>query len=99
MSRAPADPTIAPRVLRLCQQSLTMSEIVDHFPAHDATRARYAVYNLVKRGLLRNEVEGKCGPHRSGRFVVTEAAPAMEPERHAPRGTGIELARAWGLLA
>lgn len=84
-------------MLQLCQhQSRTMADIVAEFPAHEATRARREVYALVQRGLLRNTVPGKCGPHKSGRFVVTDTAPATQPERCAPRGTGIELAEAWG---
>lgn len=91
MRRDP-DPHIAPRVLALCQEPRTSAEIEAEFRTLDeARRARFAVYNLVRRGLLRNIAEGRHSVRNPGRFV------AARPERAAPKGTGSELARAWGL--
>lgn len=81
----------AQRVLSLCQQPRTSAEIEDEFPGRERHLARYAIYNLVKRGQLRNLTEGKCGPGKVGRFVATQ------PERRTPAGDGRELARAWGM--
>ena len=94
MKRDP-DPHIAPRVLKLCQQPRTSAEIEAEFDTCDeASRARFAIYNLVKRGLLRNIAEGRHSVRNPGRFV------AAKPERvSVPRGNGSELARAWGMLA
>jgi hypothetical protein len=84
--------SIAPRVLDLCQKPLTVAEIEDQFSSTERHRAKFAVYNLVKRGQLRNVNPGQKGWNKCGRFVVTDTGAGG-----APRGDGRELARAWGL--
>lgn len=79
------------RVLSLCQQPRTAAEIEEQFAGAERHRARYAIYNLVKRGQLRNLTEGKCGWSKCGRFVVADPS-----ERHIT-SDGRDLQRAWGL--
>jgi hypothetical protein len=82
---------IAPRVLDLCQQPRTVAEIEDEFRGTERHLARFAVYNLVKRGQLRNLTQGKCGNGKVGRFVATSGV-------RPPVGDGSALAAAWGLM-
>jgi hypothetical protein len=79
------------RVLSLCEQPRTAVEIEEHFSGSERHLARYAIYNLVKRGQLRNLTEGKCGWGKCGRFVVAD------PSARRVVSDGSDLARAWGL--
>jgi hypothetical protein len=89
------------RVLSLCEQPRTAAEIEEHFSGSERHLARYAIYNLVKRGQLRNLTEGKCGWGKRGRFVVTEPSTGRIDAPSARRvvSDGSDLARAWGLMA
>ena len=88
------------RVLSLCQQPRTAAEIEEQFAGAERHRARYAIYNLVKRGQLRNLTEGKCGWSKCGRFVVADASAqhTASTERRIA-SDGLDLQRAWGLSA
>jgi hypothetical protein len=88
---------IASRVLALCQQPRTVAEIEQDFGESERHLARYAVYNLVKRRLLRNINPGQHGWGKRGRFVVAGAdGEALTTTRPVSDG-GLALARAWGL--
>lgn len=93
---------IAPSVLALCADGArTMAELQAQFDAAEQPLVRHHVYNLVKRGWLRNLTEGKCGNGKVGRFVVTELG-QQQPSKAAEgpkrwRNDGMDLQRAWGV--
>jgi hypothetical protein len=83
------------RVLSLCQQPRTVAEIEEDFGESERRLARYAVYNLVKRGVLRNINPGQYGWGKRGRFVAVGAdGEALTTSRPVNDG-GLALARAW----
>jgi hypothetical protein len=99
MSRGYRNTHIAPRVVALCaQKPRTAAQVMAEFPADEARLARFALYNMVKKGLLVNVTRGKCGNGKVGRFVAV--TPTHAPPLHkAPDGYGEDLARAWGMAS
>lgn len=88
---------IAPRVLELCQQQpLSVEQLKAHFAGSEQGLVRHHVYNLVKRGQLRNVTDGKCGNGKVGRFVrVAEQAPRQGvPADAGPAALGSSDGRA-----
>lgn len=81
------------RVLSLCEQPRTAAEIEEQFSVAERHLARYAIYNLVKRGLLQNVNPGQQGWGKCGRFVVSD------PNARRITSDGSDLARAWGATA
>jgi hypothetical protein len=88
---------IAPRVLDLCQKPRTVAEIQEAFAGTERDLARYAVYNLVKRGLLRNVNPGQHGWGKRGRFVCADSTDTGDCKARRITSDGRDLARAWGL--
>lgn len=85
------------RVLSLCQQPRTVAEIEEDFGESERRLARYAVYNLVKRGVLRNINPGQYGWGKHGRFVAVGADGEALTTSSPVSDGGLALARAWGL--
>lgn len=85
------------RVLALCQQPRTVAEIEEDFGESERHLARYAVYNLVKRGVLRNINPGQYGWGKRGRFVAVGSDGEPLTTSGPVSDGGLALARAWGL--
>lgn len=91
MNREDFDMRRAQAVLDFCRQPRTMREIRQHF-ADDSERARFAVYNLIRRGELVNlgQAEGRA-MRKPGLFVASgvqvpaEAVAEKLPEPSKPQ--------------
>lgn len=75
-------------VVEFCQTPRTRAELVDHFGAD--SRYAFALFNGVKRGLLRNLCTGK----RNGRYQAIAAEPITRATA-ANGEVGLDLQRAW----
>jgi hypothetical protein len=75
------------KVMNFLRQPRSMAEIMEHFDY--APQARYAVYNLVKRGMVLNLV---ADPNAKGLYVVAERS-----AREAPFSSAAcrDLQQAW----
>lgn len=73
--RGQYDHARAELVQAYCTTPRTMADIVDHFEAHHGAgrQARFAVYNLVRRGLLLNVAPTKASRGTPGLFICAAA--------------------------
>ena len=92
-----------PQVLEFCSdQPRTMEEIVEHFSS-DA-RYRYAVYNAVAHGKMRNINAGQ-GRSTPGLYVTIKCARPKKAAQDVVMSTSLDwaagkaLAQAWGARA
>lgn len=98
MSRYPRAPNRKPQLLVFCQTPRTMAQILSHFGGD--VQWRYAVYNFIKTGDLKNLRPLAEAPHKvPGLFVAatvsgTVALPVEQPEAVRDAAFGA-LARAW----
>lgn len=75
-------------VVEFCQTPRTRADLAEHFGAD--SRYVFALFNGVRRGVLRNLSTGK----RNGRYQAIAAQPANRS--HTARSdVGLELQKAW----
>ena len=85
---------VTQQVLAYCATPRTMAEIIEH-AGNDWQRARFAVYNLRRRGLLVN-LHGETAASRApGLFVDAEQA-AREDVQQGAGLTFSAMAAFWG---